>query len=255
MTLVASEGAFTWLSLLPFLQGEGAKFGPLAHSLIISGVILLLAVVARGAILRQLAAEGADARTALVPESNLTIRNGFDLYAESLLNFMRDVLGHDAPRYFPLIATVFLYVFASNVVGLIPGVLPPTDSLNTNFPIAICIFLVYNAAGMKAHGVGGYLAHFAGPVMWLAPLLFVIEIFSHCVRPVTLSVRLWANIFADHIILDTFLNTLPTQIHPVLGFGVPVVFMGLGLFVSFIQAFVFSLLSMVYIALAVAHDH
>lgn len=255
MLLVASEGAFTWLGLLPFLQGEGAAYGPIAHSLIISAVLVLLALVARGAILRQLAAEGAEARQALVPESTLTVRNGFDLFGEATLTFMKDVLGHEAVHYFPLIASVFLYVFASNVVGLLPGVLPPTDSLNTNFPIAICIFLVYNAAGMKAHGVGGYLKHFAGPVLWLAPLLFVIEIFSHCVRPVTLSVRLWANIFADHIILDTFLNTLPSQIHGVLGFGIPVIFMGLGLFVSFIQAFVFSLLSMVYIALAVAHDH
>lgn len=255
-SVLASEGAFSWLGMLPFLQGEGAQYGPLAHSFLVCGILLFGAVVARigfGPAVARVRA--GDAREALLPDAKVTVRGAFDFYVESMLNFMRSVLGHEADRYFPLIAGIFLYVLVSNLLGLIPGVMPPTDSLNTNLPLGLTIFFVYNAAGIRAHGLIGYLKHFLGPVALLAPLVFGIELFSHCVRPATLSIRLWANIFADHIVLDTFMNTLPDTVAAVLGIGVPVIFLGLGLFVCFIQAFVFSLLSMVYIALAVAHDH
>ncbi len=130
-------------------------------------------------------------------------------------------------------------------MGLIPGFLPPTDNLNTNVACSLTVFLFYNYHGFKAHGFG-YIKHFMGPVIWLAPLMFVIEVISHLVRPASLSVRLFGNIAGDHLVLNIFSHFVPL--------GVPVVFMFLGLFVSFIQAFVFTLLSMVYISLATTKE-
>ncbi len=248
---LASEGAFTWLSLIPFLgTEEGAKYLPFAHSMLATVLCLLVAWLARSAMLR--APKGPEG---LIPEANLKPRNFFELYVESILNMCRGVLGADAERFFPLIAGVFLYVLVSNMMGVFPGFLPPTDQLNTNLPISITVFLVYNISGIRRQGLVNYAKHFMGPVLWLAPLMVLIEVVSHLVRPVSLAVRLYGNIFGDHLVLDIFLNQLPNTLGMVLGYGIPVVFLGLGIFVSFIQAFVFSLLSVMYIALAVeTHD-
>jgi len=131
-------------------------------------------------------------------------------------------------------------------LGLIPGFLPPTDNINTNLAIALTVFVYYHIMGIKAHGVKNYLKHFMGPILWLGPLMIVIELIGHCVRPISLSLRLFGNITGDHLVLGIFSGLVPIL--------VPVVFMALGLFVSFIQAFVFSLLSMIYINLATAHE-
>ena len=249
--LTASEGAFTWLSLLPFLQGEeGAKLLPLAHSTLTVVIVLLLAWLARMAMMR--APKGRDG---LIPEANLKPRNFFELYTEAILNMCRGILGHDAERYFPLIAGLFLYIFVNNMLGIFPGFLPPTDQLNTNLPMALAVFIIYNVAGIIRQGPVAYAKHFMGPVLWLAPLMLVVELISHLVRPASLSIRLYGNIMGDHTVLDIFLNVLPESLHAVLGYGIPVIFLALGIFVSFIQAFVFSLLSTLYIGLAVAHDH
>jgi F-type H+-transporting ATPase subunit a len=250
LPVLASEGGFTWLSLLPFLHGHGTKYGPLAHSFLAVAMILGLAWVARKALLAL--PSGDDG---LVPDDKLTARNFFELYCESILNMCRGVLGKDAERFFPLIAAVFLYIFVQNLMGVFPGFFPPTDQLNTNLPVAILVFLIYNISGIKEHGFLNYGKHFLGPVLWLGPLMLAIELVSHVVRPVSLSVRLYGNIFGDHLVLDIFMNALPAELGAVLGWGIPVIFLGLGIFVSFIQAFVFSLLSVLYIGLAVAHDH
>ena len=141
---------------------------------------------------------------------------------------------------------LFIYILFSNLLGLIPGFLPPTDNLNTNVACALTVFIFYNYQGFKAHGFA-YLKHFMGPIWWLAPIMVVIEVISHLVRPASLSVRLFGNISGDHLVLGIFSSLVPI--------GVPVIFLFLGLFVSVIQAFVFTLLSMVYISLATAHDH
>ncbi len=249
--VLASEGAFTWLSLVPFLHSaEGAKWLPMAHSLLAVAIILGLAALARLSLMR-----APSGREALIPDGTLTAKNFFELYTEAILGMCRGSLGHQAEKFFPMIAAIFLYIFVSNVLGLFPGFLPPTDQLNTNIPIALVVFLVYNISGIKEQGLIGYLKHFMGPVLWLAPLMFVVEIISHLVRPASLSVRLYGNIFGDHMVLDIFLNQLPSQLGAILGYGIPVIFLGLGLFVCFIQAFVFSLLSVLYIGLAVSHDH
>lgn len=247
--VLASEGAFTWLGLLPFLHGDGAKYNALAHSTLAVTITLLLAWLARSSMMR--AAKGPEG---LIPEANLKPRNFFELYVEGILNMTRGVLGHDAERFFPLIGGLFLYILVSNMLGLLPGFLPPTDQLNTNIPMALVVFAVYNISGIMRQGFVNYMKHFMGPVLWLAPLMFAIEIVSHLVRPLSLSVRLYGNIFGDHLVLEIFMNELPAVLGAALGYGLPVIFLALGIFVSFIQAFVFSLLSTMYIGLAIAHD-
>lgn len=248
--LPASEGAFTFLSMLPFLQGDAAYLGVFAHSMLAVTILLVLALMARMAL--SAAPEGA---AGLVPPADLKPRNIFELFTEGILNLMRGVMSdEDARRFFPLIAGLFAYIFVSNVLGLFPGFMPPTDQVNTNLPMGLIVFAVYNISGLMRHGVG-YLKHFMGPVIWLAPLMVVLEVISHLVRPLSLSLRLYGNIFGDHMVLDIFLNELPKATSMILGYGIPVIFLALGLFVCLIQAFVFSLLSIIYIGLAVEDHH
>lgn len=183
----------------------------------------------------------------LIPESKTTITNIFEVAVENILGLIEGIIGQDAKKYFPLIGTIFIYIFLCNAIALVPGFLPPTDNINTNLAISLTVFVYYNAMGIKAHGLVGYLKHFLGPILWLGPLVAVIEVIGHAVRPISLALRLYGNILGDHMVLGIF-----SQLAPLI---VPVIFMALGLFVSFIQAFVFSLLSTIYIGLATAHEH
>jgi F-type H+-transporting ATPase subunit a len=188
-----------------------------------------------------------NADNAIVPDKELTLRNLIELVSEGLLNFFEGLMGDRAVIYFPLLATIFIYIFVSNLLGIIPGFLPPTDNINTNFPIALIVFVYYNMSGIKEHGTANYLKHFMGPIKWLAVLMVPIEIVSHIVRPISLSLRLFGNIQGDHMVLFQFSNLTPIL--------VPIIFLGLGLFVCFMQAFVFTFLSAIYISMAEAHDH
>lgn len=183
----------------------------------------------------------------VIPDEKTTLVNIFEVATESLLRLVEGIMGPDGRKYFPLIGGIFIYIFLCNIMGLIPGFLPPTDNINTNLAISLTVFVYYNAMGIRAHGLVRYLRHFMGPILWLGPLVAVIELIGHCVRPVSLSLRLFGNITGDHLVLGIF-----TDLVPVL---VPVIFLALGLFVSFIQAFVFSLLTIIYISLATAHEH
>lgn len=214
----------------------------LLHIVMSALVTLLLAWMAR-AVYRSYQEAG----DPLVPDSRLSLRNLVELVVEGLLNFFESLLGERAVQYFPLLGTIFIYIFVSNMLGIIPGFLPPTDNINTNLPIAFVVFVYYNMEGAKEHGWGNYLKHFMGPIKALALLMIPIEIVSHLVRPVSLSLRLFGNITGDHMVLYQFSNLTPIF--------VPIIFLGLGLFVCFMQAFVFTFLSAIYISLARAHDH
>lgn len=182
----------------------------------------------------------------IIPSKRLGIVWVFDAASEALLNLMEGIIGNHAIKYLPLIGSLFIYIFFCNLLSVIPGFAPPTDNINTNLPCALTVFLYYNYMGVKEHGFVNYFKHFAGPVLWLAPLMFTVELISHCVRPISLSVRLFGNIMGDHVVLGIFSHLVPLV--------VPVIFLFLALFVAFIQAFVFSLLSTVYIALATGHE-
>ena len=182
----------------------------------------------------------------LIPNPKGTLVNVFEMAVEKILDLMEGDMGPRAEQFFPLIGTLFIYIFLCNVMGLIPGFLPPTDNVNTNFAMSITVFLYYNYCGIREQGIKNYLKHLMGPLVWLAPLMFVVELVGHCVRPISLSLRLFGNMTGDHLVLGIFSNLTPIL--------VPVIFMALGLFISFIQAFVFTLLSMVYLSLAIAHE-
>ena len=186
----------------------------------------------------------------VIPSEKLTPRNFLELLLEGLVSLMRQTIGPEWPRFVPLVGTLGLFILISNLMGLIPGFTGPTSYVETNLSWAVLSFVAYNYAGMKHHGVGRYLAHFAGPIWWLAPLMFPIEIFSHVVRIMSLTIRLTANMFADHTLVALFLS-----FGLGLNFIIPWVFMGLGVFVSFLQAFIFSFLTIVYIGLALEEAH
>lgn len=228
---------FSWFGLL--------SHGKINHHnihIFSAGLVVLFLIVATLMVHRKL--KRVEER--LVPAPKTTLVNLFETAVENILGLMEGILGHDAPKYLPLIGTLFIYIFLCNTLALIPGFVPPTDNINTNLACSLTVFVYYHIMGIKAHGLKGYLKHFMGPILWLAPLIFVIELIGHCVRPVSLSLRLFGNITGDHLVLGIF-----SDLTPIL---VPVVFLALGLFVSFIQAFVFSLLSMIYINLATAHE-
>ena len=157
-----------------------------------------------------------------------------------------DNVGHDGPRYLSLFGTLFLFILFSNLIGIIPGFESPTQVPYVPAGCAMVVFLFYNWAGIRANGAGKYAAHFAGPSIWLAPLMIPIEIISHLARPMSLTIRLFANMFAGDKVTLVFLSLTYLV--------APVAFMGLHIFVGFLQAYIFALLTMVYVGSAVAHE-
>jgi len=157
------------------------------------------------------------------------------------------IIGHGYERFQGFVTVIFLFVVVCNLIGLIPGIPAPTETPVVPLGIALLTFIYYNFHGFREQGVKGYLGHFAGPIWWIAPLLFPIEIISHCARVMSLTIRLYANMFAGGLVTLVFFSLVPI--------GVPVIFLGLHLAVSVIQAYVFMLLAMIYVSQAVAHDH
>jgi len=185
-----------------------------------------------------------------VPDATPSPTNLLEILIGSLLNFVETSLHNRdlAARYFPVIAAVFVYVLIGNLMGLVPGFLPPTGAVSTNFAVALVVFLVFNWAGLKEAGPKNYLKHMAGPVWWLWWFIFPVEFFSMLIRPVTLSWRLYINMFADHLLLGVASDLSQSII-------LPAAFVGLGTFVCFVQAFVFMLLTVVYVMLSVGDEH
>ena len=234
------EHNFTWLSLIPGLDHYPSH---VVISIFIGVFLVIATAVARLQLMARLKSEG----EGIIPEPKMTYRNFFEIVSEQLYKMTENVLGeHDAPIYFPVIGSIFIFIFVSNLVGLIPGFPAGTSNMNTTMALGAFVFVYYNYCGLRANGLG-YLKHFLGPVLWLSPLMLLIEVASHVFRPLSLALRLRGNIDGDHVVLGVFNGLTP--------YFIPVVFYGLGLFVCFVQAFVFSLMTMVYISLSTAHDH
>jgi len=211
----------------------------------LGAVLVLLILTAIGIVLRGKISE----ESAVVPDANISFNNFFQVIGlDFLFDIFENIFGsrERAKKYFPLLAGSFFFILFLNLLGVIPGFLPPTGTLNTTLAFGILIFVLYNYYGFKEHGIS-YLKQFAGPVLFLAPLMIIIEIISHLVRPLSLSLRLFMNITGDHMVLGVFTNLTHLII--------PAIFVGLGIFVSFLQAFIFTVLSAIYIALAEAHTH
>ena len=184
----------------------------------------------------------------LVPSEKLTLRNLLEILLEGMASLMQGTIGPEWPRYAPLVVTLGLFILISNLMGLVPGLTGPTTFIETNLAWAVLSFITYNVAGIRHHG-WAYLKHFVGPVPALAILMVPIEIISHIARILSLTVRLTANMFADHTLVAIFLS------FPIVGIFVPWLMMGLGLFVAFLQAFIFAYLTTVYIGLALEESH
>jgi F-type H+-transporting ATPase subunit a len=159
-------------------------------------------------------------------------------------NLIVDVVGPHGVKYFPVVATFGVLILVSNLLGFIPGMMAPTSATSVTFALGISSFVYYNYIGIKENGLFGHLRHFAGPVLAIAPLLFVIELISNLIRPLSLGIRLFGNMFADEKVAENIANLAPGRTYWI----VPVLIMPLGLFVAFIQTFIFMFLSMVYIS-------
>lgn len=180
----------------------------------------------------------------LIPRKGQSL---LELIVQGLEDFMVEITGPEGRAFFPFIGTVFLYIFVSNLLGLIPGFFSPTANLNTTLSLAVCTFILTHVIGVKFHGVK-YIKHFLGPVWVLAPLMIIIEGIGHVARVMSLSVRLFGNIFGKEKILGILFALAGLYLAPL-----PILF--LGILVSFIQAVVFMLLSIVYFAGAMEEAH
>jgi len=175
-------------------------------------------------------------------------------YLRFVKNMLKDNIGEEGLKYTPLISAIGLYVFFSNLLGMVPGLDAPTGNMNTTLALAVIVFLYYNFEGFRKHGVG-YLKHFMGPVPAIAPIFFVIELVSHFARPVTLALRLFANMKGGAILLVSLVgvviqNPFTMAISPVfLIFIIAIKFLAV-----IIQTYIFMILSTVYLAGAVAHE-
>jgi F-type H+-transporting ATPase subunit a len=276
----------SWFSLLPifhdaqkwvqeklglsYLAKEPVSLQYIVSALFVIALVLILVMIARR--------KWKNTQAALVPDAKFTAANFFEILARSLLDLMNDVMGPKAKDFVPLIGSFAVFIFFSNILGLIPNFLPPTTNLNVTLACGLIVFLAYHTYGLREnwrhlvheaehHGhpasvgqklvvfpilsLGKYFSHFANPVgawwgWFLAPLLFPIELISHFARPMSLALRLLGNMTGDHVVLGVFLGLVPIL--------VPVPFIVLGAMVCVIQTLVFCLLSTVYIAMAVTHE-
>ena len=186
-------------------------------------------------------------RTRLSVDNPGKLQHSFELIYNFIHDESEDQVGHDGPKYAAFFGTLFVFILFMNLIGIIPGMESPTMSPSVPLGCAAATFLYYNLMGIQANGVGKYLAHFAGPMPLLAPLMVPIELISHLARPLSLTIRLFANMYAGEQVTMVFLSLTY--------FLVPAVFMGLHVFVSLLQAYIFMLLTMMYVAGAVAHEH
>ena len=159
-------------------------------------------------------------------------------------SMLEDIVGPHGLQYFPVVMTFAVLILISNLMGFFPLFMSPTSATSVTFALGLSSFLYYNYVGIKENGIFGHLKHFAGPIWWIAPLIFLIELISNLIRPFTLGIRLFANMFADEKVLDTIAHLAPGITYWI----VPIALMPLSLFVALIQTFVFVLLSQLYLS-------
>lgn len=225
---------FTWASLFPFLKG----LPPHVSNAIIVSIIILIIVILGYRQLKRTEDE-------IVPEPKFTFRNFVEMLVESLSDIIVDTMGPRGKEFTLIVGTLALFILFNNLSGLVPGFLPATDNVNTTFACSLTVFVMTHFYGFREHGIR-YLKQFVGPFWWLAPLMVPIELIGHLARPLSLGMRLFGNITGDHIVTAIFFGLVPLI--------VPLPVMFLGLFVAFVQTFVFMLLSMAYFSGAISHE-
>jgi F-type H+-transporting ATPase subunit a len=223
----------TW----PYNFGHGASLSVLErYDHLLNTVLAFLLAVILTSIVR--------ARMKQVPGP---LQQVFEFVVDGLDNMVKDNIHHHPEKYLPFVGTMALFVFFNNFFGLIPGLSPATSNWNVTLGCALVVFAYYNFHGMKEQGFFKYWAHFAGPIWWLAPLLFPLELLGLISRILSHSLRLFGNIGGEHIVAGIFFGLLPVLL--------PVPLMVMGLFFGLIQAFVFTMLTVIYLSGAVSHEH
>ena len=235
---------FNWTQLVDGVDHSNTH---VATALCVTAALMVLSVVGRVAL--------GKGESAIVPAGKFSIKGLFEAVTEFIANTSEMVMGSAGLKYVPLFASIFFFILINNLTGLLPGMTPATDNFNTTLALGAFIFIFYNLIGMiskKHEYIGDYVGHLPFQLKWvpLMLLLFPLELLSHMVRPVSLGLRLAGNMTGDHSVVSVFLDVLPS---PWVYF-VPVIFYGLGLMVCFIQAFVFTLLSMAYVMMAQSHE-
>lgn len=214
--------------------------------------VVTFAVVGVGLLLFAVAGRLAlgSGEAAIQPAGKFSVKGLVEATLEFVVGLSDMVCGEEGREYVPMFAAIFFFIFVQNMFGLIPGFSPATENTNTTFALGIFGFMLYNYHGFRAHGIA-YLKQFLGPLLPLAFMMLPIELLGHCIRPLTLGLRLYANIMADHTVIAMFVNLF----EKVWFIPVPVIFYALGIFVAFMQAFVYMMLMMIYISMAISHDH
>ncbi len=227
----------------------------LEHSLHIKEHILQFALVAivvlvLGLIYKKKISKLSDDQLVL-PDKKISFRNIIEEIGSGIYGLCEQVMDEKrAKQYFVFSCFLFLFIFITNLFGLVPGFSSATSNMNTAVGLGIFSFIYFNIHGVKAQGLKDYVAHFMGPILWLAPLIFLLEVLSSFVRPLSLGLRLQGNISGDHKVLGAIMGMADYPI----AFPIPIILFGV--FVCFMQAFVFTILSIVYVALATeVHDH
>jgi F-type H+-transporting ATPase subunit a len=226
--------AFEWLGIAPADAAEKAVKVNQAlgwELIVVAGLIAFFVIV----------------RLTLSAEKPGAAQQIAELIHEGIGGQAEQIIGHGYEQFQAWVTCIFLFVLFNNLLGLIPGVPAPTVSPWVPLGLAVPTFLFYNFQGFRAQGFIGYLKHFCGPIWWMAWLLLPIELVSHLARIMSLTIRLYANMFASDMVTLGFFSLIPV--------GIPAIFLGLHVFVSIIQAFVFMLLTMIYLSLAVSHEH
>jgi F-type H+-transporting ATPase subunit a len=230
------EHPFTWYSVLPYPLSRVPDSTFTASVVML--VVLGLAYGFRRSVL--------NSKDPFIPDERLGVRNVMELLVEIVVGLSDSIIGKKGRQYVPLFGSLFIFILLANFLGLVPGFAPPTSSFFTNLGLGIVVFVAYHYLGVREHGVK-YFKQFMGPMLFLAPLVILIEAFSHVFRPISLSIRLYGNMFGDHLVLEIFTGL--TKL------GIPVLFYILGSLVSVIQAAVFTILSVIYVAMAISHEH
>ncbi len=229
---------FNWTQLIPSVGHDWQGAIPIATACVAGGVLFLIALIGRKAL--------GTGDSSVELSDKLSVKGFFEAYMDFIGNLADLVIGHGGRKFIPMFASIFLLIWINNLLGLVPGMTPATDNINTTVAAGLFVFIAYNIHGFKEHGIS-YLKQFMGPLLILSPLMIVIELVSHFVRPVSLGLRLQGNMLGDHTVLGIFLDLVP--------FLIPVIFYFIGLFVCTMQAFVFTMLSMIYVSMAISHDH
>lgn len=238
---MAAANSFTWGSLFTPVTHVMETYGVDPHVgidiMVTSGLLIILAILGGSKFRKNQMAE---------PTGKLDFATFFEITIGGLYNFTKNSLGDKAKSVFFLTGSFAAFIFFNNAIGLIPGFNPPTDQFNTTIVLGLTAFIAYNVLGIMEHGPS-YVKQFLGPAWYLAWLMLPIELISHIVRPISLALRLFGNITGDHKVGAVFFGLVPLI--------VPLPFLGLGLFVAGMQTFVFLLLTLVYMQMAVSHDH